>query len=371
MEFGWEAGQRELHERMRALGAEAHAADPEQRLSVLARGGALGLALAREVGGGGHDLVTTAFAYEGLGATLPDAGVLLAAGAHLFGVALTVQRAGSADQRRTLLPALARGDVVATVAATEEEAGSDIGAAATTAAPTASGSVHVHGRKRYVTYADRAGLFFVFARAADSDAARAGLTAVLVPRGPGVRVGALLPTAGLRGARLAPVEIDVELGPELVLGKPGAGMAIFQIAMTFERALVLAFRLGAMQRQLEEAIEFARRREVGGTPISRHQAVAHRVARMKLRLETARLMVYRAAWALDRGERGQADAALAKWHVADGALASALDAFHLRGGAGFLDDGGVPGDVDDALGGSVHSGTADVLATIVARWLGL
>jgi alkylation response protein AidB-like acyl-CoA dehydrogenase len=378
VDFGWDGAQRELFQRMQALGRDAQAAQDDERMAVLARGGALGLALPEDVGGGGRDLVTTALAYEGLGATLRDAGVLLAAGAHLFGVALTLARAGSAEQRRAWLPRLASGEVLATIGATEEEAGSDVGAARTLAVPSPTGdTVRVTGRKRYVTCADRAGLFLIFARAGGSDAegesaaARAGLTALLVPRAPGVRVGPAIATAGLRGARLAPVDLDdVEVGADAVIGRAGAGMAVFQIAMAYERALVLAFRLGAMQRQLDEAIEFARRREVGGTPIARHQAVAHRVARMKLRLETSRLLVYRAAWALDRGERAQAEAALAKWHVGSEALASALDAFHLRAGAGFV-EGGPPADVDDALGGTVHSGTGDVLATIVARWLGL
>jgi alkylation response protein AidB-like acyl-CoA dehydrogenase len=92
---------------------------------------------------------------------------------------------------------------------------------------------------------------------------------------------------------------------------------------------------------------------------------------MQGRLESARLMVYRAAWLLDRGERAAAAAALAKWQLADAAVKSALDAIALRGGAGYLEDAGFGRALDDALGGSVHSGTSDVLANIVAGWLGL
>jgi alkylation response protein AidB-like acyl-CoA dehydrogenase len=228
----------------------------------------------------------------------------------------------------------------------------------------------ITGEKRFVTWADKADVYFTIAR--DGQGAR-GLTALLVPaRAPGIRAGALLETAGLRGARLAPVSFtQCEVGAEALLGREGAGLAIFQIAMTFERALVLAFRLGALDRALVDSVRFARERAPGGHPIARHQAVAHRIARMKQRLETSRLLVYRAAWELDQGRRGHAEAALAKWHVADAAVASALDAMQLRGGAGYLEDSGLPGALDDALGGSIHSGTGDVLATIVARWLGL
>jgi alkylation response protein AidB-like acyl-CoA dehydrogenase len=375
MDFGWTSAQRAVHGRMRELGAEADEADPDDRMAVLAHGGALGLPISRDYGGEGLDLVTTALAYEGLGATLRDGGVLLAAGAHLFGVALLLARVGTPAQRSVWLPRLAAGDCMATVAATEAASGSDIASVEATAV-TIDGGYRLTGEKCYVTWADRADLYFALARdcaADDADAPGRGLTALLVPRTTaGIAVGALLPTAGLRGARLAPVRFSgCEVDPDALLGHAGAGLALFQIAMTYERALVLAFRLGAMGRALDEAVRFARERAAFGQPLARHQAVAHRIARMKLRLETSRLLVYRAAWELDQGPRAQLEAALAKWHLADAAVASALDALQLRGGAGYLEESGLPGTLDDALGGSLHSGTGDILATIVARWLGL
>lgn len=369
MDFSWTAEQREVHARMRALGAEADAAPPDERLSCLARGGALGLSLPLEHGGGGLDQVTTAYAYEALGATLRDGGTLLAAGAHLFGVASMVARVGTPSQRAALLPRWATGEAIATVAATEVESGSDVASVGTLAEHHGNG-FRVTGKKRFVTWADGADHYFVVARNGKDGR---GLTALVIPRTtPGLTVGPRLATAGLRGARLAPIELaGCVVGAEALFGRPGAGLAVFQIAMTFERALVLAYRLGALQRALDEAVKFARTREIGGAAIARYQAVSHRIARMKMRLEASRLLVYRAAWLLDQAERGQAEAALAKWHLAEAALASALDDVHIRGGSGFLEDSGMPAAVDDALGGSMHSGTQDVLATIVARWLGL
>ena len=369
MEFGWSPEQLEIHTRMRALGAEADAAAPDARMAILAQGGALGLSLPEEYGGAGLDLVTTAFAYEGLGASLGDGGVLLAAGAHLFGVALTITRTGTPAQRHAWLPRLATGEAMATVAATEAGSGSDVASMESTAEPTPDG-LRITGEKRYVTWADRADVYLTLAR---NGSAGRGLTALLVPRAtPGVLVEAPLQTAGLRGARLAPVSFaGCEVPPDAILGRAGAGGPVFQVAMTFERALVLAFRLGALDRALGDAVTVARDRDASGAPLARHQAVAHRIARMKLRLETSRLLIYRAAWALDQGHRAQAEAALAKWHVAESAIESALDALRLHGGAGFLEESGLPAAVDDALGGSIHSGTSDVLATVVARWLGV
>lgn len=375
MDFAWNDAQKDLFSRMAALGQRADAAPAGERIAVLAEGGALGLSIPAEHGGGGLDLVSTAGAYEALGATLRDGGALLAAGAHLFGVAMMIVRAGSPEQKRQWLPRLASGEVIATVAATEEESGSDIGAARAVVERAEAG-LALTGRKRYVTAAARAGLYFVVAR---DGAGGRGLTALLVPGGaPGVEVGEPLAVMGLRGAELAPVSFErTAVGDDAVVGRPGAGLAVFQIAMTFERALILAFRLGAMDAELRSSVAFARGRRLGDAPIARHQAVSHRLARMKLRLETARLLTYRAAWALDQGtssadrSRAHGDAALAKWHVAESATAFVLDALKLRGGAGFLEGSGLMEHLDDTIGGGIHSGTEDVLAGIVSAWMGV
>jgi len=369
MDFGFDDTQRDLHARMLALGERAGDAPAGERLRLLAEAGVLGLSIPREHGGGGLDLVTTAHAYEALGRTLTDGGVLLAAGAHLFGVAMMLVKIGTAEQKARWLPGLASGEIIATVGATEEVSGSDIGSAQAIAEPTPGGFT-LTGTKRYVTAAARAGLYFAVAR---NGAGGRGLTALLVPRSAGgIAVGPALATAGLHNAELAPVSFEgcaVDAGA--LVGRAGAGLAAFQVAMTYERALILAFRLGAMERELRDSIAFVKARRLGDTPIAKHQAVSHRIARMKLRLDTARLMTYRAAWVLDRGERGQAEAALAKWHVAEAATASAFDALKLRGGAGFLDESGLMSTLSDTIGGAMHSGTEDVLANIVAAWMGL
>ena len=385
MEFGFTGAQRDLFARMAALGESAQAAPDRERLSVLAEGGALGLSIPVEYGGGGLDLVTTAGAYEALGSALRDGGALLAAGAHLFGVAMMIAKVGTAEQKRRWLPSLATGDVIATVCATEEGSGSDIGATQAVAEKVGDG-FRLTGKKRYVTAAARAGLYFVVAR---DGAEGRGLTTLLVPRdvrqsvprdvrqsaprdANGVTVGQPLAVMGLRNAELAPVSFEgTAASAEALVGRAGAGLAVFQIAMTYERALILAFRLGAMATELRESVAFVRKRSLGGAPIAKHQAVAHRVARMKMHLETARLVTYRAAWALDQGERAQAEAALAKWHVAESATSFVLDALKLRGGAGFLEDSGLMAHLDDTIGGGIHSGTEDVLANIVAGWMGL
>ncbi|MBK8252069.1 MAG: acyl-CoA/acyl-ACP dehydrogenase [Polyangiaceae bacterium] len=369
MHFGFTQAERELFERMKALGARVEKAPHQDRLEMLAQAGVLGLSIPEEYGGGGFRLVATAGAYEALGTSLFDGGVLLAAGAHLFGVAMMIAKLGTVEQKTLLLPDLANGKVIATVAATEEESGSDVSGARAAAETTDNGFV-ITGNKRYVTAAARARLFFTIARNGQSGR---GLSAFVVPRNAnGITVGEPLRVMGLHNAELAPVSFyETRVDKSALIGKAGAGIAAFQVAMTYERALILAFRLGAMAEELKRSIHFVRTRRLGDTPIAKHQAVAHRVARMKMTLETSRLMTYRAAWALDQGQRAQEEAALAKWHVAESATAFMLDAIKLRGGKAFLEEGGLVQTLNDTVGGSFHSGTEEVLANIVAAWLGL
>ncbi len=352
---------------MLALGQPTMAAAVPERLGQLAAEGVLGLSIDSAHGGGGWDSLSTAYAYEGLGATLADGGTLLAAGAHLFGVAMAIQAVGTPAQRERWLPNLAAGQCIGTVAATEQQSGSNMGAIKAVVEP-AGDKFSAQGDKCFVTNAPGADLFLFVGR---HGATGRGLTVALIEAtAAGVTVGTPLQTTGLKSAQLAPVAFEgCTLSADAVLGRPGAGMAVFQIAMSFERALVLAFRLGAMQRDLDEAVAFSRDRALDGKPIARHQAVLHRLARMKLRLETSRLVVYRAAWALDQSRRAHTEAALAKWHLADAALESSLDAMILRGGAGYLEDAGFGATIDDTLGATIHSGTQDVCATIVGRSL--
>lgn len=365
VDFGFDEAQQRRHDAMVAYGRDLPAG--EAGMAALGEAGVLGLPVPKPYGGGGESLVTTALAFEGLGRGGADGGVLLAAGAHLFGLTMPVVRVGTETQQKQWLPRLATGALMGTVAATESDAGSDIAQVAAELVD-AEGGWHARGHKRYVTWADRAAAFLFVGRRPS----QRGLTCVLVERSDGVSAGAAYAVPGLREARLAPVVFeDAPVDPELgLLGKAGAGMAVFQLSMAFERALVLAFRLGTMQAQLDAAIDFARKRRVGGKVIATHQAVSHRIARMHQRLESARLLTYRAAWCLDRGERAQLPAALAKWTLADVAVDNALDAARLRGGAAYEGDA-FTSELTDVFGGTIHSGTADVLASIVAAWLGL
>jgi alkylation response protein AidB-like acyl-CoA dehydrogenase len=155
------------------------------------------------------------------------------------------------------------------------------------------------------------------------------------------------------------------------LGKEGAGFSISNHSLEYERCSILASQLGAMERQLETAIDYAKNRQQFGQPIGKFQSVANRIADMKLRIETARLLLYKTAWLLKNGQPAMMEAALLKLYLSEGFIASSLDAIRTHGGNGYMTDFGVERDLRDAVGGVLYAGTSDIQRNIVAKLLGL
>jgi hypothetical protein len=148
-------------------------------------------------------------------------------------------------------------------------------------------------------------------------------------------------------------------------------MAIFNHSMLWERSCILASSVGTMQRQLERSIGHAKARRQFGRPIGKFQAVSHRIVEMKVRLETTRLLLYRQAWLMGRGEASALDAAMVKLHASESLLGSSLDALQVHGAYGYMVESELERDVRDAIGGRIYSGTSDMQRNVIAGLLGL
>jgi L-prolyl-PCP dehydrogenase len=333
--------------------------------------GILGLPVPTEYGGAGADAVTIAAALEGLGYGCTDNGLIFALNAQMWACELPLATFASEEQRRRYLPGLCDGSLIAAHAMTEPGSGSDALALTTSATEIDRGWV-LNGSKTFVTSATEADLFVVFATT-DPSMGFAGISGFLVERSaPGVVIGRPLSKMGLRTSHLGEVFLsDCEVGSEAMIATRGAGMAIFNTAMRWERGLILAAAVGTMRRQLERCIDYAGERVQFGQPIGAFQAVSHRIAEMRLRLETSRLMLYRMARLLDAGKATDLDAALTKLHLSESFVESSLAALQLHGGYGYMTEYGLERDVRDALAARIYSGTSEMQRTVIARHLGL
>lgn len=382
MDFAWSEEQLAMRDRYVRFATERLAGDvvARDRDGTFARElwqrcaefGVLGLSVPAEWGGAGDvDVLTAMLAMEGLGYGCRDNGLAFGLNAQLWTVQLPIVRFGTEEQKVRFLPDLCNGRRIGAHALTEEAAGSDAFNVQTRAV-RCEGGYRLTGTKRLVTFAPIADLALVFATV-DPDRGKWGVTAFVVERGtPGFRAGPVQDKMGLRTVPIGELHFEDCLVPEQNrIGPEGAGVSISNHSLEVERCCILASQLGAMERQLETAIAFARERRQFGQPIGRFQSVSNRIAEMKLRLETARLLLYKVAWLQSRGRPAMLEAALLKLHLSESFMQSGLDAVRIHGGSGYLSDTGVERDLRDALGGILYAGTSDIQRNIIARLLGV
>ncbi len=333
--------------------------------------GIQGLPVSEQYGGSGRDALTTVVALEALGYACRDNGLLFSLNAQMWSFELPLLKFGREDQKARYLPRLCDGSLIGGQAMTEPESGSDAFGLRTTAERKGDRYV-LRGSKSFVTNAPVADAFLIFART-DREKGFAGISGFLVDRGTaGLSVSAQAHKMGLRTSPMGDVVLgDCEVSDDHLLGSPGAGSTIFNVAMDWERTCILACALGTMQRQLERSIEHAKTRSQFGQRIGKFQSVAHRIADMKVRLETARLLLYKVAWLKAAGQRTTVEAAMAKLYLSECFLHSGLDAVQIHGGYGYMSEYDLEREVRDAVGSRIYSGTSEMQRNIIAGGLGL
>lgn len=333
--------------------------------------GLLGLPVPEEYGGAGADALTTMVALEALGRGCTDNGLIFSVNAQMWACATPIVRFGTEEQKRRWLPSLCDGSVIAAHGMSEPGSGSDA-FGLSTIARRAGGTYVLDGSKTFVTNAPESDLFVVFGTI-DKELGFAGVTAFLVEGGtPGLTIGKPLSKMGLRTSPMGELFFDrCEVPEQNLLGKPGQGMLVFDSSMSWERSCILASTVGGMERQLERSLEYARERRQFGQPIGSFQAVSHRLVDMKLRLDTARLLLYRLGWMIDRGEPATLESALVKLYLSECYVRSSLDALQVHGGYGYMTEYELERDVRDAIGSRLYSGTSELQYEVAAKNMGL
>jgi alkylation response protein AidB-like acyl-CoA dehydrogenase len=334
--------------------------------------GLQGLPVPEEYGGSGLDALSTAIALEALGYGCDDGGLVFSICAHLLSCVVPIWKHGSEEQKRRWLPGLCNGTLIGVHAMTEPDSGSDAFALRTRAVRDGDGW-RIDGTKIFISNGPVADVVIVFAMTDPAKGYHGGVTGFLVEAGaPGFHVSKRLEKMGLRSSPLGELSFEgVRVPDSAVLGGVGAGSTSFTRAMDWERICLFASHIGQMERLLEKAIGYARQRSQFGQTIGKFQAVAHKISDMKVQLEAARLLTYRAAWRLERSRTASLDASMAKLFVSESLVKSALDTVQIFGGYGFMTEYDVERSLRDAIGSTLYSGTSEMQRNIIARWLGL
>jgi alkylation response protein AidB-like acyl-CoA dehydrogenase len=344
---------------------------PREAWNKCGQFGIQGLPLPKEYGGRGADVLTTVCGLEALGYGCQDNGLIFSINAHMWTAAIPFLQFGTEEQKKRYLPKLASGEFVGIQATTEPSSGSDAFSMRTRAVKK-GGRYIINGSKTFITNAPVADVVIVMANA-DPSKGPGGITGFIVDKGtPGFTISRKLHKMGLRTSPMAELAFqDLEVPEENILGRLGSGQAIFTVSMEWERICIFASHLGTMQRMLEDSAQYATKPQNSGRPVDHDPAIADKIAEMDVRLETARLALYKAAWLKQQGKRPLREAAIAKLSVSRACIETCLDALQIRGAQGYLTENQIERQFRDAMSGTLYSGTSEIQKSIIARWHGL
>ena len=333
--------------------------------------GIQGLCMPEEYGGLGRGVPTCVATMEGLGRGCKDGGLLFALNSHIWTCEAPILRFGSEAQRRKYLPDLIRGRLKGGHAMTEAESGSDAFSMRCSAVKRGAAYV-LNGAKVFITNAPIADVLLVFA-VTNPHKKFGGVSTFLVEKGrPGMSVSKPFEMMGLKTCPIGEVVLeDCEVPEENRLGPEGAGSAIFNSEMEWERSCLSATHLGSMEKILQDCVRYASERRQFGKPIGKYQAVAHKIADMKVRCDLSRLVLYRVVALKAAGQRAPLEAAMAKLFVSESYVQSCQDAVQIHGAYGFSAEFELERSLRDAIGSKIYSGTSEIQRNIIAAMLGL
>ncbi|MBN9426950.1 MAG: acyl-CoA dehydrogenase family protein [Burkholderiales bacterium] len=282
----------------------------------------------------------------------------------------SIVRHGSAQQQHRWLPAMAAGDCGVAFALTEAQAGSDLAAMRTRAARTSEGYV-INGAKTYISNADKAGLFVVFARTAADAGLKSSISAFLVPaRQSGMSIGPPMPTMGTTLDGLFEVAFhDCAVPAEALLGAEGQGFQYAMESLNEGRLNVAAIAVGMGAFALDLTLEHVRTRTVGGQPLASNQVVQHMLADVATELHAGWTMVLDGARRIDAGEDASAISAMTKIFCSEAAGRAADTAVQLFGAAGYTRGFQVERIYRDVRVLRIYEGASEVLRNAVAKKL--
>jgi alkylation response protein AidB-like acyl-CoA dehydrogenase len=348
---------------------------PPELFHKLASLGLCGLTIDEAYGGQGRDIVAAVAVIEEL-----CRGGAFAAGPFIhcaFYGGINISENGSEEQKRALLPRLAKGELLFAYGLSEPEVGGDLASVRTTARRTSDGRhLVLNGFKRWCTGADWADYIYCLVKS-DPDAPRyRNLSLVLVPRGlPGVKVHPI-EHANLRYTLSSDVifeEVQVPVA-NLVGGPRGWNNGWSMLAgkaLDVEKIEISAVAFGIAQAAMEEAWEYAQQRRQFGRPISGHQAVRHALVEARTKLEACRAMLYRGAWLAQQGRPCAVETSMAKLFVADTAVEIALTCQRVMGAYGLAEGHDMERHVRDLLGMPIVGGSSNMQKNNLANFLGL
>jgi alkylation response protein AidB-like acyl-CoA dehydrogenase len=338
---------------------------PREIVARLGEMGILGMMVPEEYGGSGADPLSYVLAIEELSRVCASTAVIVSVNNSVF--CYPVWKYGSEEQKRTILTEVASGRSLGAYALTEPQSGSDAANQKTRAERHGDGYV-LNGAKAWITNAGVARWYLVMAMTEPSAGTR-GISAFLVSSDdPGVRVGAPEDKMGLRASKTAAVYLENVRVPESRrVGSEGEGFRIAMGTLDHSRIGIAAQGIGIARACFEACVDYAKTRETFGKKLAEHEIIAFQIADMKVQIEAARLLTYRAATLSATVERYSKESSMAKVYATEAANAIAARAVQIFGGYGYSREYPVERYYRDARVTTIYEGTSEIQRIVVSK----
>ncbi|PKL38814.1 MAG: acyl-CoA dehydrogenase [Spirochaetae bacterium HGW-Spirochaetae-1] len=361
---------REIEPRAPILDQASHAEVDrliKENIKILADLGYLGMGHEEAYGGTNLDLISQAIAGEEVAKACASTFLSAGASSGLFGV--PVRLFGTEAQKKKYLPGIIKGEIVGCFGLTEPEAGSDAASIKTSAVKKGDTWV-LNGVKTFITNATIADVALVFAYSDREKGPGAGVTCFLVDKGiKGFSVGKPFDKMGFRGSPTAELIFeDCEVPESSVLGEAGKGFIQAMQTLEYGRIGMATVCLGIAAKCLETANKYSKERKAFGKPINRFQEISFKIADMMIMSDTARLLIWQAAWAKETNNSEAAVlASVAKVWASEAATQASSLAVQVHGGYGYIKEFPVERLYRDAKLGEIGEGTSEIQRVLIAK----
>lgn len=340
---------------------------PAQIIRKLGELGFMGMMVSPEYGGSGFDTITYVIALEEISKVDASVGVIFSV--HNSLVNWIFEKYASAALKAKYLPKLASGELLGAYCLSEPNAGSDA-TQIKTSATYKNGKWYLNGMKNWITNGQSADLYVIFANT-DFDKGYKGITAFAIEKGtPGLEPGKKEDKMGLRSSDTCSIAMNnVEVPEENVIGNVGEGFYIAMCGLNGGRIGIAAQAVGIAQGAFERVLPYSKERWAFGKPIIEHQLIQAKIAQMSMKINAARLLVYRAVWLRDKGYDHIREASEAKLFASTIANEVTREAVQILGGYGYVREYEVERMMRDAKVTEIYEGTSEIQHLVITREL--
>lgn len=337
---------------------------PKDQIKKMGELGLMSVEVPEDLGGTGLDYLAYAIATEEISRGCASAGVIMSVNNSLY--LGPVLKFGTQKQKEQFITPFTTGDRVGCFALSEPGNGSDAGAASTTATKNGS-NYNLNGTKAWITNGYEAEATVVFATT-DKSKKHRGISAFIVPKPTnGLSLGKKEDKLGIRGSSTCYLIFeDCPVPEKNLLGEPGMGFKIAMMTLDAGRIGIASQALGIAQASLDCAVDYASKRNAFGSPIIKLQAIQSKIADMALRLESARLLTWRAAVLKDTKQPFTKEAAMAKLAASEAATFCSHQAIQILGGMGYVSDMPAERHYRDARITEIYEGTSEIQKLVIA-----